>query len=74
MHYQALHFRKTGRYGTFQDVLPQRVAAPTSFDYAGYRFDLTIESDGFRVLVTPLAMGLRGFVADDTGFVRFADE
>jgi serine/threonine-protein kinase len=74
VHYQALHRQKTGRYGTFQQVLPRQVGSPSSFDHAGYRFDLTVESDGYKVVATPLTMGLRGFIADDTGFVRYADE
>jgi hypothetical protein len=74
MHYQALHRQRTGRYGTFQQVLPRQVPSPSSFDHAGYRFDMTVESDGFKVVATPLTMGLRGFVADDTGIVRYADE
>jgi hypothetical protein len=74
VHYQALHHQRTGRYGTLQQVLPRPVPSPTSFEHAGYRFDMTVEPDGFKVVATPLAMGLRGFVADDTGFVRFADE
>jgi hypothetical protein len=74
IHYEALHYQRTGQYGTFQEVLPRPVGAANSLEHAGYRFDLTTERDGFRVVATPRAMGLRGFVADDTGFVRFADE
>jgi hypothetical protein len=74
IHYQALHRQRTGRYGTFQQVLPRQVPAGGAFEHAGYRFDMTVESDGFKVVATPLAMGLRGFVADDSGFVRYADE
>ena len=47
---------------------------PELFDHAGYRFDMTVESDAFKVVATPLGMGMRGFVADDSGFVRYADE
>ena len=74
IHYQALHRQRTGRYGTFKDVLPRQVGTPNSFDHAGYRFDMTVESDAFKVVATPLGMGMRGFVADDSGFVRYADE
>ena len=74
LHYQALHRQRTGTYGTFQQVLPRPVASADRFDHAGYRFDMTVEPDGFKVVATPLAMGLRGFVADDTGIVRYADE
>jgi serine/threonine-protein kinase len=74
VHYQALHHQRTGQYGTFTQVLPRAVGAPNSFEHAGYRFDLTVEGDAFRVVATPRVMGLRGFVADDSGYVRFADE
>jgi hypothetical protein len=74
IHYQALHRQRTGKYGTFQQVLPRQVPAGGAFEHAGYRFDMTVESDGFKVVATPQAMGLRGFVADDAGFVRYADE
>ena len=74
IHYQALHRQRTGRYGTFKEVLPRQVGTPNSFDHAGYRFDMTVESDAFKVVATPFGMGMRGFVADDTGFVRYADE
>jgi serine/threonine-protein kinase len=74
LHYQALHRQRTGTYGTFQQVLPRPVASPDRFEHAGYRFDMTVEPDGFKVVATPQTMGLRGFVADDTGFVRYADE
>jgi serine/threonine protein kinase len=74
LHYQALHRQRTGTYGNFQQVLPRQVASPNRFDHAGYRFDMTVEPDGFKVVATPQAMGLRGFVADDTGIIRYADE
>jgi hypothetical protein len=74
IHYQALHRQRTGRYGNFQQVLPRQVTSPTSFDHAGYRFDMTADSDAFKVVATPLSMGMRGLVADDAGFVRYADE
>ena len=74
IHYQALHRQRTGKYGTFQQVLPRQVPAGGTFEHAGYRFDMTLESDGFKIVATPQAMGLRGFVADDAGFVRYADE
>jgi hypothetical protein len=74
IHYQALHRQRTGRYGTFQQVLPRQVTSPTSFDHAGYRFDMTVDSDAYKVVATPQNMGMRGLVADDAGFVRYADE
>jgi hypothetical protein len=74
IHYQALHRQRTGKYGTFQQVLPRQVPDGGAFEHAGYRFDMTVEPDGFKIVATPQAMGLRGFVADDAGFVRYADE
>jgi serine/threonine protein kinase len=70
-------FKKAhGRYGNFREVLPAAipVANATSFQRHGYRFELQADQGEFRVVATPLAMGLRPFVADDNGTVRFADE
>jgi hypothetical protein len=74
LQYQAVHRQRTGRYGDFKQILPRQVANPNLIEHAGYRFDLTVEPDGFKVVATPQAGGLRGLVADDTGFVRYADE
>jgi hypothetical protein len=51
-----------------------RVPNPRSLQRNGYRFDLTVESDGYRIVGTPMAMGLRALVGDDSGFVRWADD
>ena len=70
-------FQKThGRYGNFREVLPPGlpIPSPNAFQRHGYRFDLKAERDGFQVVATPLAMGLRPFVVDDSGYVRVADE
>ena len=65
-----------GRYGSFQEVLPSGEALPhpNAFQRHGYRFQLQADKGEFRVVATPLTMGLRPFVADDSGSVRFADE
>jgi hypothetical protein len=70
--YQKMH----GRYGTFQEVLPTGGALPhpNAFQRHGYRFQLQADKSEFKVVATPLQMGLRPFVADDSGNVRFADE
>jgi serine/threonine-protein kinase len=70
--YQKMH----GRYGTFQEVLPSGDALPhpNAFQRHGYRFQLQADKSEFKVVATPLQMGLRPFVADDSGNVRFADE
>jgi serine/threonine-protein kinase len=74
LQYQALHHQRTGRYGDFKQILPRQVATPTVIEHAGYRFDLTVEPNEFKVVATPQAGGLRGFVTDESGFIRYADE
>ncbi len=74
MHLESLHHRRTGRYGSFAEATPLRLANPRTLQKNGYRFDLTVEDDGYRIVATPLAMGLRGLIGDDSGFVRFADD
>ncbi|HEY7411008.1 MAG TPA: serine/threonine-protein kinase [Vicinamibacteria bacterium] len=74
MHLQNVYQRNNGRYGSFADTLPMRVPNPRSLQRNGYRFDLTVESDGYRIVGTPMAMGLRALVGDDSGFVRWADD
>jgi hypothetical protein len=65
-----------GRYGNFSEVLPNggSLPHPTLLQRHGYRFELRADKGEFRVVATPLEMGLRPFVADDSGFVRLADE
>ena len=70
-------FQKThGRYGNFKEVLPgvEKLPHPNAFQRHGYRFELQADKGEFRVVATPLTMGLRPLVADDSGIVRFADE
>jgi serine/threonine protein kinase len=70
-------FQKThGRYGSFKEVLPggEALPHPNAFQRHGYRFELQADKGEFRVVATPLTMGLRPFLADDSGIVRFADE
>ena len=75
MRFQEAYHRKTGRYGSFKDTLPVAVPQANSLQNAGYKFDLSVESDGFKIVATPLSMsGLRPFVGDDSGYVIFADE
>jgi serine/threonine-protein kinase len=68
--------RAHGRYGDFKEVLPAGVPvpSPTSLQRHGYRFELKAEKDSFQVVATPLNLGLRAFVADDTGLVRLPEE
>ena len=68
--------KSTGRYGTFAEMargagfaLDVPVGA-TSFTRKGYRFELTVEEDGFRITAVPGMPGPRSFLGDDTGFIR----
>jgi serine/threonine-protein kinase len=71
---EAFH-RREGRYATFDDLgrsgpfldVPSQTR---TFQRRGYRFDLTLESDGFRIVAEPTAPGPRSFVGDDSGFIR----
>ena len=71
---EAFH-RREGRYGTFDDLGRSGpfldVPAQTStFQRRGYRFQITLESDGFNVVAEPTAPGPRSFVGDDSGYIR----
>jgi serine/threonine protein kinase len=68
--------KSAGRYGTFADMvrgagfaLDVPVGA-TSFNRKGYRFELTVEEDGFRITAVPGMPGPRPFLGDDSGFIR----
>ena len=75
MRFQEAYQKKTGRYGSFRDTLPIAVGQENVLLNAGHKFELSVESDGFRIVATPATMaGLRPFIGDDSGFVRFADE
>jgi hypothetical protein len=75
MRFQEAYQKKTGHYGSFQDTLPISVAHADVLQNAGYKFELSVERDGFKIVATPVSMsGLRPFIGDDSGFVRFADE
>jgi hypothetical protein len=52
------------------DVTPQAKA----FSRRNYRFELTIEEDGFKVVAMPIGGGARAFVGDDTGVIRTGTE
>ncbi|HLA76534.1 MAG TPA: protein kinase [Vicinamibacteria bacterium] len=71
---QAAYHARNGRYGTFTEALPGRGVAARSFQRHHYRFDLTTEADGFKVIATPLSPGLRVLVVDDSGIVDYPDE
>jgi len=68
--------RSTGKYGTLAEMargtgfaLDVPFAA-TSFHRRGYRFDLTVDEDSFKITAVPAAPGPRSFLGDDSGYIR----
>jgi len=75
MRFQEAYQKKTGHYGSFKETLPVPVPQANVLQHGGYKFELSVDSDGFKIIATPVTMaGLRPFIGDDSGFVRFADE
>jgi len=76
MNAQEAFHRTAGRYGTLaelskaQTLLLDVPIQELSFMRKGYRFDLAVEGDSFRVTATPSAPGTRPFVGDDSGIIR----
>jgi eukaryotic-like serine/threonine-protein kinase len=71
---EAFH-RKEGRYGSLADLRAAGLAldVPVSgntFQRRGFRFDVTVESDGFRITAMPVSPTGRSFVGDDSGYIR----
>ncbi|HEV7499333.1 MAG TPA: serine/threonine-protein kinase, partial [Vicinamibacteria bacterium] len=68
--------KATGRYGTLAEMARSSgfgldvQYTPTSFSRKGYRFELTIEEDGFKVTAAPAGPGPRSFLGDDSGYIR----
>jgi serine/threonine-protein kinase len=73
---QEAYHHKRNRYGSLSDMASAQSLfldvpfQPTSFRRAGYSFELTVESDGFRVVAMPTSPSGRPFVGDDSGFIR----
>jgi hypothetical protein len=74
------YHRREGRYGTLPELkaagllqldVPFQVR---QFLRRNYRFDLTLQDDGFAVVAQPAGGGLRPFVGDDSGFIRAGTE
>jgi hypothetical protein len=72
---EAFH-KKNGRYGSLAEMasaqtlfldVPHRGG---SFQRAGYRFELTLEGDSFKVVAMPMNPSRRPFIGDDSGFIR----
>ena len=71
---EAFH-RRQNRYAGLAELRAAGLAldVPVSgntFQRRGFRFEVTVESDGFRVTATPLSPSGRSFVGDDSGFIR----
>jgi len=68
--------KATGRYGTLTEMARTSgfgldvPYAATAFSRKGYRFDLTIEDDGYRITAMPASPGPRSFLGDDSGYIR----
>jgi hypothetical protein len=77
---QNAHFRRTGRYGTLEQLVASGdfpYAGPRSangFDRKEYRFTITSSGDEFRADARPLSPRGRPFYVDDNGFVLVADD
>jgi hypothetical protein len=73
---EEVYKKATGRYGTLAEMAHASgfgldvPYAPTSFSRKGYRFDLTLEEDGFKVTAVPAAPGPRSFRGDDSGYIQ----
>jgi hypothetical protein len=68
---QAVYHKRTGRYGSFQEVMPVAVASGNRLDRASYRFDLKLGDDGYTIVAT--SMSGRALQADDSGFVTYVE-
>jgi hypothetical protein len=76
MNAQDAFHRKQSRYGTLTDMAGAQTLfldvafQPTTFQRAGYRFELAVEKDGYRVTAIPTSPNGRPFVGDDSGYIR----
>ena len=70
---EAFH-RKNGRYGTLLDLFGRTpLDVPhngDSFQRRGYRFNLEVTGDGFKVTAMPVQVGPRPFTGYDSGIIR----
>jgi general secretion pathway protein B len=80
MNEQEAFYRKEGRYGTLSELKSAGLLRldvpfqPRQFARAGYRFELMVESDAFRITAIPTGGGPRPFIGDDSGFIRAGTE
>jgi hypothetical protein len=76
---EDIYKNRHGHYGSFTEMssaqsmyLDVPVQAKT-FQRKGYKFELTLEEDGFKVLAIPTHVGGRAFQGDETGFIHEPD-
>ncbi len=68
--------RHNSRYGSLRELGEAKLVfldvpfGSGDFQRQGYRFTLSTESDGFRVVASPLQGGMSSFEGDDTGIIR----
>jgi hypothetical protein len=73
---EELFHKKNERYGTLEDLRRAKLLfldvpiRAKEFQRRNYRFELTLETDGFKVQAVPLGAMGRPFIGDDTGFIR----
>jgi hypothetical protein len=77
MFVQQAYQRQNGRYGTLQDLKAAGLLhldvpfGNGQFERRQYRFLMTVgDGSEYRVTATPLSIGARPFLGDDSGFVR----
>jgi hypothetical protein len=72
---EAFH-KKHGRYGTVGEMATAQTLfldvphQGGGFQRAGYRFELTLDGDSFKVVAMPMNPGRRPFIGDDSGYIR----
>jgi serine/threonine protein kinase len=80
MNAQEGFHKRNGRYGTYDDLVKAQLlfldvpVQVRAFLRRSYRFELTVEGDGYRISAIPTAPGLRPFVGDDSGYIRVDEE
>jgi hypothetical protein len=73
---EEVYKKANGRYGTLAEMARTSgfgldvPFGPNSFRRKGYKFDLTLEDDGFHIIAVPGGVGPRSFVGDDSGYIR----
>jgi serine/threonine protein kinase len=76
MFVEQAYQRQNGRYGNLHDLKTAGLLhldvpfANGQFERRQYRFQLTGDGAEYKVTATPLSIGARPFLADDSGFVR----